>query len=74
MTDRIKGVLITFENDIRDDQAQPIIEALKMIKGVSIVKPYITGIEDYMSYEKGYLDARKQMFDLLKKEPNNQKL
>jgi hypothetical protein len=69
MTDRIKGVLITFEKDIRDDDAQPIIECLKMIKGVSTVKPYVTGMEDYMLYQKGHMDARIEMFNYLKKDP-----
>ena len=73
MTDRIKGVLITFEKDIREDDTQPIIEALKMIKGVLTVKPYITGMEDYMLYQKGHMDARMEMFDYLKKEPKNPK-
>lgn len=71
MTDRIKGVLITFEKDIRDDDAQPIIEALKMIKGVLTVKPYITGMEDYMLYQKGHMDARREMFNYLKQDPKN---
>lgn len=73
MTDRIKGVLITFERDIRDDDAKPIIEALKMIKGVLTVKNYITGMEDYMMYQKGHMDARMAMFDYLKKDPKNPK-
>jgi hypothetical protein len=73
MTDRIKGVLITFEKDICDDDAKPIIEALEMIKGVLTVKPYVTGMEDYMLYQKGHMDARKQIFEFLKKEPKNPK-
>jgi hypothetical protein len=71
MTDRIKGVLITFEKDIRDDDAEPIIQTLKMIKGVLTVKPYVTHMEDYMLYQKGHLDARRAMFDFLKKDPKN---
>lgn len=69
MTDRIKGVLITFEKDIRVDDAQPIIEALTMIRGVSTVMPYVTNMEDYMLYEKGQIDARKGMFEYLTKVP-----
>lgn len=73
MTDRLKGVLITFDRDIRDDDAQPIIEALKLIKGVLTVKPYVADMEDYMMYQKGHFDARKDIFEYLKKEPKNPK-
>ena len=73
MTDRIKGVLITFEKDIRDDDAKPIIEALNMIKGVLTVKHYVTGMEDYMLYQKGHMDARMEMLSYLRKEPTNPK-
>ncbi len=73
MTDRIKGVLITFDRDIRDDDAEPIIEALKMIKGVFVVKPYISGAEDYMLYHKGHMDARIAMLKFLEKDSKNPK-
>jgi hypothetical protein len=73
MTDRLKGVLITFEKNYRDDDCENTIEALKMIKGVLTVKPYITGMEDYMLYQKGHFDARREMFDFLQEEPKNPK-
>lgn len=71
MTDRIKGVLVTFAQDIRDDDCKPIIEALKMVKGVLTVKPYVTSAEDYMMYHKGHMDARMSMMNFLKKDPKN---
>ncbi len=46
MTDRLKGYLVVLERDIREDDAEPILEALKMIKGVMEVKPYVTKSED----------------------------
>lgn len=71
MTDRIKGVLVTFDRDIRDDDCRPIIEALKMVKGVLTVKPYVTSAEDYMMYHKGHMDARMSMMKLLQKDPKD---
>jgi hypothetical protein len=38
MTDRLKGLTVAFEKDIRDDDAESIIQAIKMIKGVLEVK------------------------------------
>ncbi len=73
MTDRLKGVLVTFDREIRDDDAQPLLEAIKMLRGVLSVKQYICGMEDYMMYERGYMDARNKVFDLLREDIVNPK-
>lgn len=67
MTDRYKGFLITLDKEIRNDDAEPILNALKMIKGVQIVKPYINKAEDWMMYEKGVMDTKMELFQFLKK-------
>lgn len=61
MTDRFKGFLVTLDKEIRDDDAEPILTALKMVKGVFSVKPYVNGAEDWMMYEKGKHDAGMEM-------------
>lgn len=63
MTDRFKGFLITLEKEIRSDDAEPILNALKMIKGVQTVKPYVNGAQDWMMYEKGVMDTRIEIFN-----------
>lgn len=67
MTDRFKGFLVTLDKEIREDDAKHIINALKMIRGVLSVKPYVNGAEDWMMYEKGVLDNRQQLFEFLNK-------
>jgi hypothetical protein len=39
MTDRFAGVIVTFDRDIRDDDAEPLINAIRMLKGVIAVSP-----------------------------------
>lgn len=68
MTDRYKGFLITLEREIRKDDAENIINALKMIKGVQSVKPYVNGLEDWMMYEKGVLDTRSKIYRHMQEE------
>jgi len=68
MTDRYKGFLITLDKQIRDDDAEHIINALKMIRGVQSVKPYIKGMEDYMEYEKAKTDCGQKILDFVRKE------
>jgi len=65
MTDRFKGVLVTFDRDIRDDDAEIYLETIKMIKGVHSVEPYISGMEDYMMYRKGKIDLRESLMEWL---------
>jgi hypothetical protein len=39
MTDRHSGYVVVLEKDIREDDAEGIINAIKMVKGVLTVKP-----------------------------------
>lgn len=41
MTDRHVGYIVTLDQDIREDDAQPILDALKMMKHVVDVQPVI---------------------------------
>ena len=68
MTDRFKGFLITLEKEMREDDAENILNALKMVKGVQNVKPYVNGMEDWMMYEKGVMDTRSEVVGWLRKE------
>ena len=65
MTDRIKGYLVTIEDDIRDDDAKIIQDDLKMIKGVFSVKPYVKRMEDYMSENKARMELTKEIVQFL---------
>jgi hypothetical protein len=49
VTDRLKGVVVTFETDLRTDDAEAIIEAIKMLRGVATVSPSVTDISDHMN-------------------------
>lgn len=49
MTDRLKGLTVAFNKDIRDDDAQSIIDAILMIKGVVDVSTSVSNPDDYMN-------------------------
>ena len=42
MTDRWNGFIVTLDRDIREDDAQPILDALRMVKGVQTVQPSVS--------------------------------
>ena len=44
MTDRYNSLTVILKKDIRDDDAEPLINAIKMFKGVLNVKGNVSGI------------------------------
>ena len=49
MTTRLKGFTVVLNNDIREDDAEQIIRAIQMIKGVQNVVPVETNPDDYIN-------------------------
>lgn len=41
MTDRLSGFQVTMRTDVRDDDAEAVISAIRMIKGVADVRPIL---------------------------------
>jgi hypothetical protein len=50
MTDRLKGIYVAFDEDIRDDDAEPIIQAIRQIRHVLSVTPHVTRQEAYVIF------------------------
>lgn len=67
MTDRLKGVLVTFGQDIREDDAEKLLDAIRMLKGVIDVRPLVSSIEDDMARARVDFEWRERILDLLRK-------
>lgn len=52
MTTRLKGVLVTFEDDIREDDAEHRLNAIRQIRGVLSVEPVPADVDDHMARER----------------------
>jgi hypothetical protein len=52
MTDRVNGFFVTLDENIREDNAQSTIEAIKHIKGVLTVKANISDISEHVVSER----------------------
>lgn len=63
MTDRIKGFTVTLEHDIRIDDVQGLIDAIRLLKGVAHVSPSVTTADDHMNREKIRGEFRNKMVD-----------
>jgi hypothetical protein len=66
MTDRLKGLTVAFEKDIRDDEAKCVIDAILMIKGVAAVTTSISNSEDYMNRQQIKRDVIDKIYALAK--------
>ena len=49
MSTRLKGVLVTFEEDVREDDAAATLAAIRQIRGVLSVDPVPADIDDHMA-------------------------
>jgi len=49
MTDRIRHVTVTLDKDYRDDDVESILNAIKMVKGVSKVQPKVVDVTEHLA-------------------------
>jgi hypothetical protein len=65
MTDRYNALTVILEVDTRDDDAEALINAIRMIRGVASVQPHIASYEHHMAEERAKLDLRKRLWEAL---------
>jgi len=65
MTNRFNSLTVVLDKDIRDDDAEYILNAMEMIKGVLSVKPKVSNIEDHVAYERAVRDLRQKIDEVL---------
>lgn len=68
MSDRIKGLTVTLEADYRDDNAAPVIEAIRLLRGVIDVVPEVADAHHYMAVVQARNILRKKLWDALESE------
>ena len=66
MTDRLKGCIVVFDADYRDDDAESILEAIGMVKGVQSVTPEVSNSQDWMARERIKFELRDKLFEVLR--------
>jgi hypothetical protein len=66
VTDRIKGFVVTLEKDLRDDDAEATLTALRQIKGVLAVEPQLADIEDQLNRTRVRYELGKKILELIR--------
>jgi hypothetical protein len=65
MTDRIIAYTVTLIREIRDDDAEAITNAIRMIKGVANVVPVVSDPNTYWAKDTARLELGKQLWAVL---------
>jgi hypothetical protein len=63
MTDRVHALTVFLHDDIRDDDAQPIIDAIKMLKGVTDVQPHVQDFSAVWAMTEAKRQIRAELGD-----------
>jgi hypothetical protein len=71
MTDRLKGVSVTFTDDIRTDDAEAIIRAIRQLRGVLDVGPILTDYGDAMAEQRARRDLGTQLLEIVYPKSHN---
>lgn len=71
MTDRIKGLIVTLDDDYREDDVQRVVDAIQMIKCVLTVAKSVTNIDDHMARHRVRDELTRKMLGLLKDPQEN---
>lgn len=65
MTDKINALTVILNHDMRVDDAQPLIAAIKQFRGVADVQEHITDLSDHLAFVRAKEDLRRQILEVL---------
>ncbi len=65
MTDRIKGVWVAFDRDIREDDVEATINAIRCIKHVVAVEVSVSNSNDWMARERVRSELGPKIWDAI---------
>ena len=65
MTDRYFALTVLLVKDTRSDDAEPVIEAIKMIKGVANVVPHVVSPDLWCAEERARLELAQKLWKVL---------
>ena len=65
MTDKYNALTVILEEDIREDDAEHLIDVIKRFKGVLEVKGNVRDIGDDIAFERARQDLRQKIIDVL---------
>ncbi len=68
MTDRIHALTVVLDHDIREDDIEPLLNAIQMMKFVLRVEPIVTTPSDLTARMRASRELHEKLFALLREE------
>ena len=65
MTDRVYALSVALEHDIRTDDVQPLIDAIKTLRGVVAVEMHISDISEWAAREVARQELAEKLWNIL---------
>ncbi len=65
MTDRVKGFMVALDQDIRVDDVEAIVNAIRMIKHVAGVEPVISQPDHWFAMQRVEHNVKMRLFDAI---------
>jgi cell division protein FtsX len=65
MTDRIHSFTVVLDHDLREDDAKPIVDAIKQLRGVVSVEMAVAGIGTQMAEARAKREFGQALMDVL---------
>ena len=66
MTDRLKGCVVVFAEDVREDDASPLLQAIGQLRGVLSVEPSVLTGDDWMARERIRAELHDTLWSVLR--------
>lgn len=66
MTDRFNALIVVLESDIREDTAEPLISAIRQLRGVIDVTGSIVSISDHVAQLRAKHDLGNKILEILR--------
>jgi hypothetical protein len=65
MTAKFNSLTIVLESDVREDDAQTLINAILMLKGVLSVEGNVSSVADYVAESRVKSEVRNRLFEII---------
>jgi hypothetical protein len=66
MTDRVHSLTVVLDADVRDDDVAPLIDAIRMMRGVADVRALVSDPVSHMAEMRARRDAAQRVLALYK--------
>lgn len=63
MTDRVRHLTITLDEDMRDDDLDPILSAIQHVRGVSSVERHVVTAQDHLARQAVRAEVQQKLLE-----------